>query len=69
MKLVSFVSAGRASYGVVKDSGVVDLGRRFGERWPTLRALIAEGAFGRGRARCPRRARPISRSRGSNWPR
>ncbi len=41
MKLVSFVSAGRAGYGVVKDGGVVDLGRRLGGRWPTLRALIA----------------------------
>ena len=45
MKLDSFVSAGRASYGVVKDGGVVDLGRRLGERWPTLRALLAADAL------------------------
>src|SRR5208337_2559066 len=45
MKLVSFVSAGRASYGVVKDGGVIDLGRRLGDRWPTLRALLAAGAL------------------------
>jgi 2-keto-4-pentenoate hydratase/2-oxohepta-3-ene-1,7-dioic acid hydratase in catechol pathway len=45
MKLVSFVSAGRLGYGVVVEDGVVDLGRRFGERWPTLRALLAAGAL------------------------
>jgi 2-keto-4-pentenoate hydratase/2-oxohepta-3-ene-1,7-dioic acid hydratase in catechol pathway len=41
MKLISFVSTGRPSYGVVKESGVVDLGRRIGDRWPTLRTLLA----------------------------
>jgi 2-keto-4-pentenoate hydratase/2-oxohepta-3-ene-1,7-dioic acid hydratase in catechol pathway len=45
MKLVSFVSAGRTSYGVVKDGGVIDLGRRLGDRWPTLRAMLAAGAL------------------------
>ena len=40
MKLVSFVSRGRASYGAMKDGGVVDLGQRLGEVWPTLRTLI-----------------------------
>jgi len=45
MKLVSFISAGRASYGVAKDGGIVDLGRRFADRWPTLRALLAAGAL------------------------
>ena len=45
MKLVSFVTAGRPSYGVVKDSGVVDLGRRVGDRWPTLRTLLATGSL------------------------
>jgi 2-keto-4-pentenoate hydratase/2-oxohepta-3-ene-1,7-dioic acid hydratase in catechol pathway len=44
MKLLSFISAGRPSYGVVKDSGVIDLGSRLGSRWPTLRALLAAGA-------------------------
>jgi hypothetical protein len=39
MKLVSFVSANRPGYGLVKDNGVVDLGRRLGDRLPTLRAL------------------------------
>jgi 2-keto-4-pentenoate hydratase/2-oxohepta-3-ene-1,7-dioic acid hydratase in catechol pathway len=45
MKLVSFVIAGRASYGVVQDGGVVDLGRRVGDRWPTLKSLLAAGAL------------------------
>ena len=45
MKLVSFVSANRPGYGLVKDNGVIDLGRRLGERLPTLRALLAAGAL------------------------
>lgn len=45
MKLVSFLSAGRPSFGVVKDGGVVDLGRHLGDRWPTLKALIAADAL------------------------
>jgi 2-keto-4-pentenoate hydratase/2-oxohepta-3-ene-1,7-dioic acid hydratase in catechol pathway len=45
MKLASFVTAGGASYGIVKDRGVIDLGRRLDDRWPTLRALIAGGAL------------------------
>ena len=45
MKLVSFIAAGRASYGVVQDGGVVDLGRRVGDRWPTLRSLLVAGAL------------------------
>jgi 2-keto-4-pentenoate hydratase/2-oxohepta-3-ene-1,7-dioic acid hydratase in catechol pathway len=44
MKLVSFVSAGRAGYGVAKDGGVIDLGRRLGARWPTLRTLLSADA-------------------------
>ena len=45
MKLVLFVSANRPGYGLVKDDGVIDLGRRLGERLPTLRALLAAGAL------------------------
>jgi len=44
MKFVSFNLGGRASYGVVQDGGVVDLGRRFWDRWPTLRSLLAADA-------------------------
>ncbi len=57
MKLVSFVSAGRPGYGVVKDGGVVDLSRRFGDRLPTLRALLAAGALAEAEA-APREAAP-----------
>src|SRR6202035_1366933 len=45
MKLVSFAASGRNSYGAVVGDGVVDLGRRLGDRYPTLRAAIAGGAL------------------------
>jgi len=45
MKLVSFAAAGRHSYGVLVGDGIVDLGRRLGDRCPTLRAAIAGGAL------------------------
>ena len=46
MKLLSVTAAGRATYGaVVGDTGMVDLGRRFGNRYPTLGAAIAGGAI------------------------
>ena len=44
MKLVSFVASGRNSYGAVVGDGVFDLGRRLGDRYPTLRAAIAGDA-------------------------
>src|SRR5712672_4850799 len=46
MKLISFTAAGRSSYGVVVGDGIVDLGRRLGERYPTLRTAIAGGELG-----------------------
>lgn len=46
MKLVSFHASGRDSYGAVLDDGIVDLGRRLGERYPTLRAAIDGNAVG-----------------------
>jgi 2-keto-4-pentenoate hydratase/2-oxohepta-3-ene-1,7-dioic acid hydratase in catechol pathway len=57
MKLVSFVTAGRPTYGVVAADGVVDLGRRFGGCWPTLRALLTAGALAEA-DRLGREARP-----------
>lgn len=46
MKLVSFVDKGRPSYGVIKDNGVIDLGRKLGERGlTTLRQLLAGDAI------------------------
>jgi hypothetical protein len=41
MKLISFAASGRTSYGAVLGDGVVDFGRRLGDRYPTLRAAIA----------------------------
>jgi 2-keto-4-pentenoate hydratase/2-oxohepta-3-ene-1,7-dioic acid hydratase in catechol pathway len=43
MRYLSFKIGGRASYGVMTDAGVVDLGKRFGARYPTLRAVIEAG--------------------------
>jgi 2-keto-4-pentenoate hydratase/2-oxohepta-3-ene-1,7-dioic acid hydratase in catechol pathway len=45
MKLVSFVTGNGPGYGVVQDGGVVDLRGRFGDRLPTLRALLSAGAL------------------------
>ncbi len=47
MRLASFRASGRDSYGAVVEGGIVDLGRRLGERYPTLRAAIAGDALGR----------------------
>ncbi|MGF3027702.1 fumarylacetoacetate hydrolase family protein [Methylobacterium aquaticum] len=41
MKLVSFHRDGKATYGLVKAIGVIDLGQRYGTRWPTLRDILA----------------------------
>ena len=43
MRLMSFSTGATASYGVVNGDGVVDLGRRLGGRYPTLRSLLAGG--------------------------
>lgn len=45
MKLASFTVDGRASYGVVSDSCVIDIGRRLADRYPTLLAALAAGAI------------------------
>lgn len=42
MRLVSYAAAGRVSYGIAKEGGVVDIGARFGRTTPTLRALLAQ---------------------------
>lgn len=43
MKYLSFSIAGHSTYGVIAGSGVVDLGKRFGAEFPSLKALIAAG--------------------------
>jgi hypothetical protein len=45
MKLISFTASGHSSYSAVVGDGIVDLGRRLGDRYPTLRAAIAGGAL------------------------
>ncbi len=45
MKLLSYLSQGKPSYGVVKDGKVHNVGRALGANYPTLRELIAAGAF------------------------
>jgi 2-keto-4-pentenoate hydratase/2-oxohepta-3-ene-1,7-dioic acid hydratase in catechol pathway len=44
MKLASFSSGGKNSYGVVVGDGIVDAGKRIGSRFATLRDAIAGGA-------------------------
>lgn len=50
MRLVSFEHNGRASYGIVRDGGIVDAQRRLGERYPDLKAVLAAEALGELRA-------------------
>lgn len=45
MRLMSFETDGRASWGVVEGDGVKDLGAVAGDRWPTLRAALDAGAL------------------------
>ena len=40
MKLASFEIANAPTYGIVTESGVVDLGKRIGDRFPDLKALL-----------------------------
>ena len=44
MRLLSFESAAGASFGAVKGDGVVDLGRRLGDRGRTLRGWLERGS-------------------------
>jgi 2-keto-4-pentenoate hydratase/2-oxohepta-3-ene-1,7-dioic acid hydratase in catechol pathway len=43
MRYLSFRAGDRESYGVLTDQGVVDLGGRFKDRYPTLKSLITAG--------------------------
>lgn len=45
MKLASFRYGGKSSFGIVTDSGVIDLGRRLGGACADLRSLIAAGGI------------------------
>ena len=46
MKLVNFAAGDRASYGVIKDSGVVDAGARWTAIHPNIQSVLAAGALG-----------------------
>jgi len=45
MRVASFVAGGVASYGIVREDRVIDLGRRLGARYPSLRAAISGDAI------------------------
>jgi 2-keto-4-pentenoate hydratase/2-oxohepta-3-ene-1,7-dioic acid hydratase in catechol pathway len=44
-KFISFSTNGRSGYGILEDDGVIDLSARFGDRWPTLLEIVADGAL------------------------
>lgn len=41
-RLASFTHQGRCSYGLITDQGVVDLGHKFADRWPTLGDVVVD---------------------------
>lgn len=43
MRFASYSASGRNSYGIVTADGIVDLGKRFGNEYPTLKSLIEAG--------------------------
>jgi len=45
MRLLSYELAGKPGWGAVMGDGVIDLGARFGDRYPTLRDAIAGDAL------------------------
>lgn len=45
MKFISYLYQKKPSYGVVVDDGVVDLGKKFGKKFPTLRTVLLGGAL------------------------
>ena len=51
MRLASFRSGERTSYGVVNEGGITDVGKRLGTDYPALIDLIRAGAPGLAAAR------------------
>jgi 2-keto-4-pentenoate hydratase/2-oxohepta-3-ene-1,7-dioic acid hydratase in catechol pathway len=45
MRLASFAIGKNESYGVLAGNGIVDIGARAGNRWPTLRSVLAADAL------------------------
>jgi 2-keto-4-pentenoate hydratase/2-oxohepta-3-ene-1,7-dioic acid hydratase in catechol pathway len=55
VKLATFATLGKVSYGAVVGEGIVDLGRHLGEsRYPTLKSVLAGGALDAARAAAER---------------
>jgi len=50
MKLASYLVRGSESYGAVSEGGLIDLRSRLGEKFPTLKSLIAAGQLDQARA-------------------
>lgn len=40
MKLASYIHHGRKSYGIYTEAGVIDLGQKIGQQYPTLKDLL-----------------------------
>ena len=49
MKIATYTHRGARSYGVVTASGIVDLGKRIGTKYPTLLSLLEKGALAEAR--------------------
>jgi 2-keto-4-pentenoate hydratase/2-oxohepta-3-ene-1,7-dioic acid hydratase in catechol pathway len=45
MRFASFTHQGRAAWGAITDGGLIDLSARHGGQWPSLRAVIEQGAL------------------------
>jgi 2-keto-4-pentenoate hydratase/2-oxohepta-3-ene-1,7-dioic acid hydratase in catechol pathway len=46
-RFIAFNQAGVQSYGLLRDDGIVDLGKRHRQHWPSLREVIEAGALQR----------------------
>jgi 2-keto-4-pentenoate hydratase/2-oxohepta-3-ene-1,7-dioic acid hydratase in catechol pathway len=46
-RFIAFNQAGVQSYGLLRDDGIVDLGKRHRKHWPSLREVIEAGALQR----------------------
>ena len=40
MKLASYIHHGRKSYGIYTEAGIIDLGQKIGQQYPTLKDLL-----------------------------
>jgi 2-keto-4-pentenoate hydratase/2-oxohepta-3-ene-1,7-dioic acid hydratase in catechol pathway len=58
MKFLSFQAGKTASYGALVEGGVFDLGKRFGRKYPTLRAALKAGKLGELKAAAKKAKKP-----------